>query len=229
MVDSGLLDLAESAIVRYLRLHHAGVLGQDETWLGDAVHTVEGTLEVPDGTTLELLPGAVIKFQPAGGILVHEGGRLTGNGAVAKPIIATSMKDDTVGGDTTGNGVGDLEGVIAHLDHLEWLGVDAIWLSPVFTSPMVDHGYDVADYCDIEPLFGDLDEFDRLLEDDRSLDRVLQFAHVSGPVVAAHRLQRVLARHGEEHALRALREVLLELVTLPSSSPSPHPDAVAMN
>jgi alpha-glucosidase len=65
--------------------------------------------------------------------------------------------------DTTGNGVGDLEGVIAHLDHLEWLGVDAIWLSPVFTSPMVDHGYDVADYCDIDPIFGDLEKFDRLV------------------------------------------------------------------
>ena len=65
--------------------------------------------------------------------------------------------------DTTGNGVGDLEGVIARLDHLEWLGVDAIWLSPVFPSPMVDHGYDVADYCDIDPLFGDLATMDRLL------------------------------------------------------------------
>lgn len=65
--------------------------------------------------------------------------------------------------DTTGNGVGDLEGVIAHLDHLAWLGVGAVWLSPVFRSPMVDHGYDVADYCDIDPLFGDLDVVDRLI------------------------------------------------------------------
>ena len=65
--------------------------------------------------------------------------------------------------DTTGNGVGDIAGIIAHLDHLEWLGIDAIWLSPVFTSPMVDHGYDVADYCDIDPIFGDLEAFDRLV------------------------------------------------------------------
>jgi len=65
--------------------------------------------------------------------------------------------------DTTGNGVGDLGGVIDRLDHLAWLGVDAIWLSPIFTSPMVDHGYDVADYCDVDPLFGDLDTFDRLV------------------------------------------------------------------
>ncbi|RLE25386.1 MAG: alpha-amylase [Actinobacteria bacterium] len=65
--------------------------------------------------------------------------------------------------DSTGNGVGDLEGIINHLEHLSWLGVDAIWLSPVFTSPMVDHGYDVSNYCDIDPLFGDLDTFDRLV------------------------------------------------------------------
>ena len=65
--------------------------------------------------------------------------------------------------DTSGNGVGDLGGVIDRLDHLAWLGVDALWLSPIFTSPMVDHGYDVADYCDVDPLFGDLDTFDRLV------------------------------------------------------------------
>ena len=67
--------------------------------------------------------------------------------------------------DTDGDGVGDLEGVRRHLDHLEWLGVDAIWLSPFFPSPMKDFGYDVADYCDVDPLFGTLDDFDRLVED----------------------------------------------------------------
>ncbi len=67
--------------------------------------------------------------------------------------------------DTTGDGVGDLEGIRRHLDHLEWLGVDAIWLSPFFRSPMKDFGYDVADYCDVDPLFGTLDDFDRLLEE----------------------------------------------------------------
>ncbi len=65
--------------------------------------------------------------------------------------------------DTTGDGVGDLEGIRRHLDHLEWLGVDAIWLSPFFPSPMADFGYDVADYCDVDPLFGSLEDFDRLL------------------------------------------------------------------
>jgi len=65
--------------------------------------------------------------------------------------------------DATGDGTGDLEGVRLRLDHLAWLGVDAIWLSPCFPSPGADFGYDVADYCDIDPLFGSLEDFDRLL------------------------------------------------------------------
>jgi len=65
--------------------------------------------------------------------------------------------------DSNGDGVGDLEGIRARLDHLEWLGVDAIWLSPIFPSPMADFGYDVADYCDVDPLFGTLAGLDRLL------------------------------------------------------------------
>jgi alpha-glucosidase len=66
--------------------------------------------------------------------------------------------------DTTGDGVGDLRGIIEGLDHLAWLGVDAIWLSPVFRSPMVDHGYDVSDYCDVDPVFGTLADLDELIE-----------------------------------------------------------------
>ncbi len=66
--------------------------------------------------------------------------------------------------DSTGNGIGDLEGVIGRLDYLaSTLGVDAVWLSPFFPSPMKDFGYDVSDYCDVEPLFGDLAAFDRLV------------------------------------------------------------------
>ena len=67
--------------------------------------------------------------------------------------------------DTDGDGVGDLEGVRRHLDHLSRLGVDAVWFSPFFPSPMADFGYDVSDYCDIDPLFGTLDDFRRLLDD----------------------------------------------------------------
>ena len=72
--------------------------------------------------------------------------------------------------DTSGDGVGDLEGIRGRLDHLEWLGVDAIWLSPFFPSPMKDFGYDVADYCDVDPLFGSLADFDALLADAHARD-----------------------------------------------------------
>jgi alpha-glucosidase len=58
---------------------------------------------------------------------------------------------------------GDLAGVEAHLDHVAWLGVDAVWLSPFYPSPQADFGYDVADFCDVDPAFGDLATFDRLL------------------------------------------------------------------
>jgi uncharacterized membrane protein YadS len=61
--------------------------------------------------------------------------------------------------DSTGDGVGDLDGLRARLDHLQWLGVDAVWLSPFYPSPMADFGYDVADYCDVDPLFGTLAVF----------------------------------------------------------------------
>ena len=66
--------------------------------------------------------------------------------------------------DATKSGVGDLAGIRQRLDYLSWLGVDAIWLSPFYRSPMADFGYDVSDYCDVDPLFGDLATFDQLLE-----------------------------------------------------------------
>ena len=65
--------------------------------------------------------------------------------------------------DSDGDGVGDLPGVTSRLEALETLGVDAIWLSPFYTSPQKDAGYDVADYCDVDPLFGTLTDFDELL------------------------------------------------------------------
>ncbi len=65
--------------------------------------------------------------------------------------------------DSNGDGIGDLPGITAHLDHVASLGVDAVWLSPFFTSPMKDFGYDVADYCDVDPIFGTLADFDALI------------------------------------------------------------------
>jgi alpha-glucosidase len=76
--------------------------------------------------------------------------------------------------DANGDGVGDLDGITRHLDHLQWLGVDAVWISPFFRSPMADFGYDVSDYCDVDPVFGTLEDFDRLVHEAHARDiRVL--------------------------------------------------------
>jgi oligo-1,6-glucosidase len=65
--------------------------------------------------------------------------------------------------DADGDGVGDIPGITAHLDHLERLGIDVLWLSPVYRSPMDDNGYDISDYQDIDPLFGTLADLDALI------------------------------------------------------------------
>ena len=67
--------------------------------------------------------------------------------------------------DSNGDGIGDLRGIQSKLDYLEWLGVDAIWISPIFPSPMADFGYDVSNYTDIDSIFGTLADFDVLLAD----------------------------------------------------------------
>lgn len=65
--------------------------------------------------------------------------------------------------DTNGDGIGDLQGVLKGLDHIAGLGVDGIWISPFFTSPMADYGYDVADFCGVDPIFGTLEDFDAVV------------------------------------------------------------------
>ncbi len=65
--------------------------------------------------------------------------------------------------DSNGDGKGDLAGLGNRIDYLEWLGVDAVWLTPIYRSPMLDLGYDVADFCAIDPLFGTMEDFDRLV------------------------------------------------------------------
>ena len=78
-------------------------------------------------------------------------------GAVIYQIYPRSFAD------SNGDGIGDLAGITAHLDYVASLGVDAVWLSPFFRSPMRDFGYDVADFCDVDPIFGDLADFDALI------------------------------------------------------------------
>lgn len=79
-------------------------------------------------------------------------------GAVIYQIYPRSFHD------SDGDGIGDLKGIAEKLDYVAGLGVDAVWLSPFFTSPMRDFGYDVADYCDVDPIFGTLADFDALIE-----------------------------------------------------------------
>ncbi len=79
--------------------------------------------------------------------------------------------------DTNGDGIGDLNGITRRLDYLAWLGVDAVWICPFYTSPMADFGYDVADYCNVDPIFGTLADFDALIQaaHARGLKLILDF------------------------------------------------------
>ncbi|MGF9691898.1 alpha-glucosidase [Rhizobium sp. 0TCS1.26] len=78
-------------------------------------------------------------------------------GAVIYQVYPRSFQD------TNGDGIGDIKGITSRLPYIASLGVDAIWLSPFFTSPMADMGYDVADYCNVDPMFGTLSDFDEMM------------------------------------------------------------------
>ena len=67
--------------------------------------------------------------------------------------------------DTNGDGIGDIPGIIEKLDYLADLGIDIIWLSPIYLSPLADQGYDIADYYQIDPRFGTMEDMDRLIEE----------------------------------------------------------------
>ena len=79
-------------------------------------------------------------------------------GAVIYQIYPRSFQD------SNGDGIGDLRGIVDRLPYIATLGVDAIWISPFFMSPMKDFGYDVSDYCDVDPMFGTLSDFDAVVE-----------------------------------------------------------------
>jgi alpha-glucosidase len=88
--------------------------------------------------------------------------------------------------DTNGDGVGDLAGITAKLDYIAGLGVDIVWLSPFFKSPMKDFGYDISDYCDVDPLFGTLADFDKLIAKAHGLNLKIMIDQVMSHTSDAH-------------------------------------------
>lgn len=85
--------------------------------------------------------------------------------AVVYQIYPRSFKD------SNGDGIGDLAGIIEKLDYLKELGIDAIWLSPVYKSPQDDNGYDISDYQDIDPIFGNMEDMDCLIAEARERNK----------------------------------------------------------
>jgi alpha-glucosidase len=140
--------------------------------------------KVPDGRTIVLVHTTgrerrTLAERPLG----REAGRHTDpwwREAVIYQIYPRSFMD------ASGDSVGDLAGIAGKLDYLSWLGVDAVWLSPIFSSPMVDFGYDVADYTDVDSLFGTLADFDALLEEAHRLGMKVILDYVPNHTSSEH-------------------------------------------
>ena len=75
--------------------------------------------------------------------------------------------------DTNGDGIGDIEGIINKLDYLKDLGIDILWISPMYQSPMVDNGYDISDYYAIDPMFGTMEDMKSLIDEAKKRDMYL--------------------------------------------------------
>ncbi|MBQ9593566.1 MAG: hypothetical protein IJR36_06810 [Lachnospiraceae bacterium] len=96
--------------------------------------------------------------------------------------------------DSNGDGYGDLEGIRRKLDYLQWLGVDALWLTPFFPSPQNDNGYDVADYCAVDPSYGTMEELESLIREAADRGIGLMFDMVFNHTSTSHAwFQRALA------------------------------------
>ncbi|MGP4004070.1 glycoside hydrolase family 13 protein [Streptomyces sp. 8N706] len=105
--------------------------------------------------------------------------------------------------DSTGDGIGDLAGVRVGLPYLKKLGVDGIWLSPFYPSPQHDHGYDVADYCGVDPVYGDLAEFDQLVADAHRLGLKVLIDIVPNHCSSAHPWFREALESGPDSKARS--------------------------
>ena len=108
--------------------------------------------------------------------------------------------------DSNNDGTGDLPGIVDRLGYVQDLGVDAIWISPFFKSPMKDFGYDVSDYCQVDPLFGALEDFDALLEfgSDRSRDAIGDYTRGDRRLHMAYSFDLM----GEDCSARPIKETM---------------------
>ena len=119
--------------------------------------------------------------------------------------------------DSNGDGTGDIPGITSRLDYLAELGVDVVWLSPVYTSPMDDNGYDISDYQDVDPLFGTLEELDTLIAGLH--ERGIKIDH--GPGGQPHLRRAPLVRRVPRPGLAQARLVLVAAGPARASSPAP--------
>ena len=125
----------------------------------------------------------MLEFEPSIHLSPKVGKRddLWWKGAIIYQIYPRSFAD------SDGDGIGDLPGITARLDHVAGLGVDAIWISPFMRSPQADYGYDVSDYRDVDPMFGTLADFDRLVERAHALDLKVMIDFVPSHTSIEHR------------------------------------------
>jgi glycosidase len=98
-------------------------------------------------------------------------------------IYPKSFKDDN------NDGFGDLKGIISKLDYLKDLGIDILWLTPYFSSPMEDNGYDVSNYLDINPMFGTMEDMDTLLEECKKRDMYIMMDIVSNAKISVFKYE----------------------------------------
>jgi alpha-glucosidase len=103
--------------------------------------------------------------------------------------------------DSNGDGIGDLPGILSRLDYVQSLGVDAIWLSPIYPSPMADFGYDISDYVDVDPIYGTLADFDRLVDETHRRDMRVVLDFVPNHTSDEHPWFRE-SRSSRDHAKR---------------------------
>jgi glycosidase len=134
--------------------------------------------------------------------------------------------------DSNGDGIGDLNGITRRLDYLRWLGIDAVWLTPIYPSPQVDFGYDISDYTAIDPQYGTLEGFDNLVREARRrnirvlMDMVLNHTSDRHPWFIDFRGRRSAARPWWWHATSAHSRSRFRSRVTSTSRPSAGPPCV---